>query len=293
MEPVSSTPKVVVVANPVQAAKIQVAADAQGIPKDELVVTTPGQLATKVLLDKAKAKSELAEANLEDMKAAEKANEANEEAIAAAQKEKQAKAEEAQAQEAKRLADEAAAKQFQAEQDAATQKALKEAAEAEEFQRKLEIELQRTQAESMLSSGDQVKFNEGLYLLTLADGGAAKVDQVHGEAVVASSNVQASLDVAESNKIEHQQRLTEKGRLETAAVSDHQSSSEHAELSEIAKKAADALKLGASERRQAAMQLLAESERNSDLAHIGQHVSGGFIVTEPKAPPAKSETKTP
>jgi hypothetical protein len=285
LEPISQ--KVVIVAPLAEAVQLKVAAEKADIPKDEVVIATPGQLKTQAAIDKAQAKRELAEAALDEYKAAEKLSEAQQAAETAAAKEKQAQAEEQAATAAQQEAEKAAQQQLQATQDAASQKALQQANEAEAFQREQEVALQRTQAEQLIDSHDQVKFNEGVYLLTLADSGSAKVETLKNEAVKLSSNVQASLDVAEANRQVSQQRLSQKSQLETDAKNHHKDSQEETQLSDLAKQAAKVLKMDASERRQAAQALLANADRNSDLAEIGQQVMGGFIVTkQPSVPPS-------
>ena len=72
--------------------------------------------------------------------------------------------------------------------------------------------------------------------------------------------------------------------IRDSAKTHHKESKEEAELSDLAKEAAKVLKMDASERRQAAQALLANADRNSDLAEIGQQVMGGFIVTQKPAP---------
>jgi colicin import membrane protein len=280
----SISQKVVIVAPLAEAVQLKVAAEKADIPKDELVITTPGQMKTQALIEKAQAKRELAEAVLDECKAANKLSEAQQAAESAAAKEKQALADEQAAIAAQQEADKAAKQQAEANQNAASQKALQESKEAEAFQREQEISLQRTQAEHLMSSQDEVSFNQGVYLLTLADSGSAKVDTLKAEAVKLSGNVQASLDVAEANRQVSQQKLSQKGQLEGDAKTHHKESKEEAELSDLAKEAAKVLKMDASERRQAAQALLANADRNSDLAEIGQQVMGGFIVTQKPAP---------
>ena len=273
------TPKITLIATTPQA-QVAAAVEAANLPTDAVVITTPSQLKTSAAIAKAEAKRELAEADLEERKAVDAARQAEEAAAEAARKQREALDQEKQAELAQKDADKAAEKQAQAEQEAAQNKALLEARQAEAFQAEQEIALQRSQAQTLLDSGEQDKFNQGLFLLNLADAGARQADSARDEAVVLSSNVQASLDVAESSKAEVSQKLARKAELQGSASANQQAAKDDVELSGRAKEAADALKLSASERRKVAEKLLAESDTQSELSELGQHVEGGFLVSE-------------
>lgn len=153
-----------------------------------------------------------------------------------------------------------------------------EAKQAEADQERQNAELLQAKGSDLLASDDLDKFNEGVYLLGLADSGFESAHTLRDEALHLASNVQASLDLAKSAH----QRAADKGdeskKLREDGQKGHQAASEETELSGRALEAANALKLDASERRKVAEKLMAEARLDNELAELGQKVQNGFLL---------------
>ena len=153
-----------------------------------------------------------------------------------------------------------------------------EAKQAQADQERQKAELLTTQAETLLDSNDLSQFNEGLFLLTLADSGFESADSLRGEAIHLASNVQASLDLAKASRATASQKGEQGKQHQDAAKKGHTQAAEDVELSGIAKEAAAALQLDASERRKVGERLMAESKQDLQLAELGQRVQNGFLL---------------
>lgn len=202
------------------------------------------------ILDKRDAESEAFQAR-KDLKAADQA--AQDQAAAAAEENKHLD----KAQETKWAAE---AKQAQADQE--RQKA----------------ELLNSRAEELLASNELSEFNQGVYLLGLADSGFEAAHSLRDEAVYLASNVQASLDLAKSNHATVVSKGKDVSDFRESAKKHEASASEGAELSGRALEASQALQLDAGERRKAAEKLLAESREDLQLVELGQKVQDGFLL---------------
>lgn len=155
------------------------------------------------------------------------------------------------------------------------------AAEAKQAQADLEkqkAELLNTRAEELLASNELSEFNEGVYLLGLADSGFEAAHSLRDEAVHLASNVQASLDLAKAAHSTVVAKGKEVTEYRESAKKHESSATEEAELSGRALEASQALKLDATERRKVAEKLLAESSADLELADLGQKVQNGFLL---------------
>jgi hypothetical protein len=150
--------------------------------------------------------------------------------------------------------------------------------EALSSQKKQEAELLKVKAEGLLDDTDLENFHEGVFLLGLADSGFQAADNLHDEAVHLASNVQASLDLAQSCRTRSLQKTQEATLQKSTAAKGQADAQEKLQLSARARQAAEALNLDAGERRQAAEKLLAEACAESELAELGHKVQGGFLV---------------
>ena len=155
------------------------------------------------------------------------------------------------------------------------------AAEAKQAQADLEkqkAELLNSRAEELLASNELSQFNEGVYLLGLADSGFEAAHSLRDEAVYLASNVQASLDLAKSAHATVVSKGKEVSEYRDSAKKHEAGATEEAELSGRALEASQALKLDATERRKVAEKLLAESSADLELADLGQKVQNGFLL---------------
>ncbi|MBX3170591.1 MAG: hypothetical protein KF760_24500 [Candidatus Eremiobacteraeota bacterium] len=155
------------------------------------------------------------------------------------------------------------------------------AAEAKQAQADLEkqkAELLNSRAEELLASNELSEFNEGVYLLGLADSGFEAAHSLRDEALHLASNVQASLDLAKSAHATVVSKAKEATDYRASARQHEAGATEEAELSGRALEASQALKLDATERRKVAEKLLAESREDLQLAELGQKVQNGFLL---------------
>ena len=242
---------------------------------DFVAIGTPAELRGKADELRTQSQALETEAHSKEGEAGQKELESDLKANEARQKEFEAQLKEREAREAQQAADEATEKQRQAESAAQDTRAQAEAKQALAFQKEQEAELQRAQAENLLASGELEKFNQGVFLLSLADAGLQNAESLRTEVITLQSNVQASLDAAESNRVAAAEKKEQKKELDGAGQKAGQEKQEKLELSERAKAAADALKLEGAERRKAAEKLQAEAAACEELAELGP---GGFLV---------------
>lgn len=242
------------------------------------VVLTPTQLRQEAVVLKNEALVETTEAvrndKAGDCKAAEAITEKREAASTEFAAVKEDKAAEQSAVEQAQALGEAAQQEAQAQDT----RWAAEAKQAEADQERQKAELLTTQAETLLDSNDLSQFNEGLFLLTLADSGFESADSLRGEALHLASNVQASLDLAKASRVTATQKGDEVKQHQDAAKKGHAEAAADIELSGAAKEAAAALKMDASERRKVGERLMAESRVDSELADLGQRVQNGFLL---------------
>lgn len=153
-----------------------------------------------------------------------------------------------------------------------------EAKQAEADQERQKAELLNSRAQELLVSNELTEFNEGVYLLGLADSGFEAAHSLRDEAVHLASNVQASLDLAKASHTTAEAKGKEVTEHREAAKKDLSEAAEEAELSGRALEASNALKLDAGERRKVAEKLLAEGKADLELADLGQKVQDGFLL---------------
>lgn len=153
-----------------------------------------------------------------------------------------------------------------------------EAKQAEADLEKQKAELLNSQAQELLASNELTEFNQGVYLLGLADSGFEAAHSLRDEAVHLASNVQASLDLAKTSHASAVSKGKEVNEHRAEAKKNLGEAAEESELSGRALEASQALKLDATERRKVAEKLLAESSADLELADLGQKVQNGFLL---------------
>lgn len=153
-----------------------------------------------------------------------------------------------------------------------------EAKQAEADLEKQKAELLNSQAQELLASNELTEFNQGVYLLGLADSGFEAAHSLRDEAVHLASNVQASLDLAKASHASAVSKGKEASEHRAEAKKNLGEAAQEAELSGRALEASQALKLDATERRKVAEKLLAESSADLELADLGQKVQNGFLL---------------
>lgn len=265
-----STPPLVVVPNK--------SLPVETVATDEVVLTTPTALARESALEKRQAQTELTIAASEERQASSEEMKADSAKRDAANKGSEAFRAERDAQDSEDEANRADATCRQADAKAQETRAQADAREIEAAIKKQEADLLQIRGEAILSSGEVANFDEGVFLLNLADSGLRTAESMQDEVVHLKANLQASLDLAEGARQRagnfRAQAKTQKANGDQARTSQH----EGVELSGRALQAAEALKLDAEGRREVAQQLLAEAAVDAELAELGQRVQGGFLV---------------
>ena len=245
---------------------------------DDVVILTPGQLKTDSTLKERQARLELTEAASLERQAGVQQTEAEMHKRESSNDDFAAAKADRSAGDAQDEAAEAAAEGRRAEEAAQETRWEADRKEALSCQKKQEAELLKVRAEGLLDDSDVENFNEGVFLLGLSDSGFQAADSLHEESVHLASNVQASLDLAQSCRTRATQKSDEARQQKTTADKGHADAKEEIELSARAREAAEALNLDAGERRKAAEKLLAEAGAESELAELGHKVQGGFLV---------------
>ncbi|MBN9419670.1 hypothetical protein ABS71_05560 [bacterium SCN 62-11] len=270
-------PRIAVTANPAApVAIVKPTVDESGV-KDQ-VVLTPTQLKSEAVALRNQGQAEQTQALTEE-------RQADTQRAEGIKDKRDSETETFQARKDLKSADQAAGEQAAAaaEENKHLDKAqeTKWAAEAKQAQADLEkqkAELLNSRAEELLASNELSEFNEGVYLLGLADSGFEAAHSLRDEAVHLASNVQASLDLAKSAHATVVSKGKEVTEYRDSAKKHEAGATEEAELSGRALEASQALKLDASERRKVAERLLAESSADLELADLGQKVQNGFLL---------------
>ena len=242
------------------------------------VVLTPVQLRAEAAALKNESLAETATAVTNDRQGDTKKAEAVEDSRQASVAEFEAKKTDKAADQA---AGEAAAAQAEEAENAGKAQEARWKAEAKQAEADLErqkADLLQAQGNELLASDDLEKFNEGVYLLGLADSGFETAHSLRDEALHLASNVQASLDLAKSAHERAVSKGDESKKLRDEGHKGHEHAQEETELSGRALEASNALKLDASERRKVAEKLMAEAAVDNELADLGQKVQNGFLL---------------
>jgi hypothetical protein len=270
-------PRIAVTANPAApVAIVKPTVDETGV--QDQVVLTPTQLKAEAVALRNQGQAENAQAVSEE-------RQADTQRAEGIQDKRDAESEAFQARKDLKAADQAAEAQAAAAAEeskhldkAQETKWAAEAKQAQADQERQKAELLNGRAEDLLASNELSEFNEGVYLLGLADSGFEAAHSLRDEAVHLASNVQASLDLAKSAHATVVSKGKEVSEYRESAKKHETSAGEEAELSGRALEASQALKLDAGERRKAAEKLLAESREDLHLAELGQKVQDGFLL---------------
>jgi len=267
-------------ANPrIPLVNLTVARPTQAEPEvKDAVVLTPEQLLREAAVLKAEGQAELT-------RAVQLEREADVQQCQAVKHRRESEVQEFEAKKAERAAAEAAeeaaaarAEEARAEEEARQTRWEADAKKALADQQEQQAQLLKTQGECLLASHELEEFNQGVFLLSMADSGFESAETLRDEAVHLSSNVQASLELAKASQTRAQQK-TEEARQGRASVTESQNRAEQeVQLSGRARQAADALKLDAADRRRIAEELLAEADVTQELGEMGARLQGGFLL---------------